>query len=466
MRRVTFSVMAVGAALLLGSPALAADPSPSAAAAAPAQGKKLCKLSDERVGELSGIVATSTGYLAVNTAENVDNPVESHQKIWQLTANCKISGKGIAFGGNGSNSPNDIVRAKDGTMWIADTGNAKERPSVALWKLPAALTTPQIYRLTFPEGDKHEVQALLINGDGTPILVTHENDRTAFLYTPSAALAPGAEGVPLKQVGKIDILTTVTDNMLGGAGRKGFTGGAVAPDGSRVVLRTQADAYEWDVNGNDVLAALKTEPRVTGLPQPAEQYSGAITYSDDGTQFITAPRLDKATDKETASLLSYTPTTKRYVAPPTVKASEGDSALMKWFKDLSLDQVYMLLAGVGFAGLILVGLGVFGMISGKKKRQKAAAAAKKKAKREREALDEFGDADFPGPHDNAPTTVLAPVHAYDDRGRGGYPDQGAGVYGSPQPRPQPGYGQQQQPYYPPQPNPRPNQDPWGDQNRY
>ncbi|MEV0270767.1 hypothetical protein AB0H43_18440 [Hamadaea sp. NPDC050747] len=463
MRRVTFSVMAVGAALLLGSPAWAVDPSPSTSAATPAaQGKKVCKLSDLKVGELSGIVATSSGYLAVNTTENVENAVESHQKIWQLTAACKVTGKGISFGGGGSNSPNDIVRAKDGTMWIADTGNAKERQSVALWKLPAALTTPQLFRLTFPEGDKHEVQALLINGDGTPILVTHENDKTAFLYTPVGPLAAG-QTTALKQAGKIDILTTVTENILGGAGRKGFTGGAVAPDGTRVALRTQADAYEWDVTGGDVLAALKTEPRVTGLPAPAEQYSGAITYSNDGTQFVTAPRLDKAGDKETAALLAYTPTTKRYVAPPTVKASQGDSAIMKWFKDLTLDQVYMLLAGVGFAGLILVGLGVFGMINGKKKRQKAAAAAKKKAKREREALDEFGDADFPLPTDNAPTTVLAPVPGYDDRRQGGYPDQG-GVYGAPPPRPQPGYGQPQPPYGQPQPGPR-SSDPW-DPNRY
>ncbi|MEV6969017.1 hypothetical protein AB0M47_28260 [Hamadaea sp. NPDC051192] len=462
MRRVTFSVMAVGAALLLGSPAWAVDPSPSTSAATTAaQGKKICKLTDAKVGELSGIVATESGFLAVNTTDNVDNAAESHQKIWQLTSACKVTGKGISFGGGGSNSPNDIVRAKDGTMWIADTGNAKDRQSVALWKLPAALTTPQIFRLTFPEGDKHEVQALLINGDGTPILVTHENDKTAFLYTPTTALsATGA--VPLKQAGKIEILTTVTENILGGAGRKGFTGGAVSPDGTRVALRTQADAYEWDVTGGDVLAALKTEPRVTGLPAPAEQYSGAITYSADGTQLITAPRLDKASDKENTALLSYTPTTKRYVAPPTVKATEGDSWIVKWAKDLSLDQVYMLLAGVGFAGLILVGLGVFGMINGKKKRQKAAAAAKKKAKREREALDEFGDADFALPTDNAQTTVLAPVPGYDDRGRGGYPDQGGGVYGAPQGRPQPGYGPPQPQYGNP---PRPNQDPW-DPNRY
>jgi hypothetical protein len=451
MRRVTFSVMAVGAALLLGAtPALAVGPSPSTSATTAVQGKKICKLTDKKVGELSGIVAIASGYLAVNTIENVDNPEESNQKIWQLSSSCKVT-KGISFSGGGSLSPEDIVRAKDGTMWIADTGQAKTRETVALWKLPASLVAPQLFRVSFPEGDRHEVQALLVNGDGTPILVTHEKDRTAFLYTPSAPLsASGA--VPLKQVGKIDILTTVTENILGGAGRKGFTGGAVAPDGTRVVLRTQADAYEWDVSSADVIAALKTQPRVTGLPAPNEQYSGAITYSNDGKQFITAPRPNLAGDPENADLLSYTPTTKSYVAPPTVKAAEGDSFLVSWLKDLTLNQVYLLLAGVGFFGLILVGLGVFGMISGKQKRQKAAAAAKKKAKRERALLEE---PDFAEPADNTPTAMLAPVRGYQEQ-----------AYGNPAPRPQPGYTPPPpQPHYPPpQPTPRQQPDPWNGNN--
>jgi hypothetical protein len=421
--------------------------------ASAAQGKTVCKLGDEKVGEVSGIVATGSGYLAVNTGD-VKEPVEGHQKIWVLTPACKVS-RGIAFSGNGPRSPEDIVRAKDGTMWIADTGQVKDRQNVALWKLPAALTPAQLFRVAFPEGDKHEVQALLVNGDGTPILVTHENNRTALLYTPSAPLAAG-QTVQLRQVGKIDILTTATENIFGGAGRKGFTGGAVSPDGTRVVLRTLADAYEWDVSDGDVLAALKTEPRVTGMPAPTEQFSGAITYSNDGRTFITAPRMDKASDEETAAILSYIPTTKRYVAPPTVKA-ESDSWLMSKLKDLSLDQVYMLLAGVGFLGLLLVGIGVVGMINGRKKRAKAAAAAKKARRQEREAFDDFAE-----PGDNAATTVLAPVHGYADNR---YDDSGYDDRGYPPPQPhyppqshsdgyaEPGWG-------PPQPGPR-QPDQWG-----
>lgn len=437
MRRMTIPVIAVGAALLLGSPAVAVDPSPSAPATA-AQGKKMCKLSDPKLGEVSGIVAAGKGYVAVNTTAAVESVTASHQKIFVLDAACKIS-RGQAYSGDGPLSPEDIVRAKDGTLWIADTGKLKDRTSVALWKVPAAVSAPQIFRVTFPGDQKREVKALLVNGDGTPILVSFETDRTARLFVPSAPLVAGQK-VELKEAGKIDILPTVTDNYLGGFGRKGFVGGAVSPDGSKVVLRTLADAYEWDVTDGDVLAALKTEPRVTGLPKPAEQYSESITYTADGSQFVTAPLMAKAQDKETATLVSYTPTTKSYVAPPTVE-KEGDSWLMSWVKNLSLDQAYGLLAGVGFVGLLLFGLGVFGMVNGRKKRAKALAAAKKARKREELAdYDDFG-----APGDNAQTAVLAPVHGqaygdrgYDDRGYG-YDDHGRGA-------PQPGYPPQQQPY--------------------
>ncbi|NUT31903.1 MAG: hypothetical protein HOV79_02405 [Hamadaea sp.] len=428
MRRMTIPVIAVGAALLLGSPAVAVDPSPSAPATA-AQGKKMCKLSDAKLGEVSGIVAAGTGYVAVNTTTGIDNVAASHQKIFVLTSACKVS-RSQAYSGSGPLSPEDIVRAKDGTLWIADTGKLADRTNIALWKVPAAVSAPQIFRLSFPGGQKREIKALLVNGDGTPILVSFETDRTARLYTPSAALVAN-QTVELKEVGKIDILPTVTDNYLGGFGRKGFVGGAVSPDGSKVALRTLADAYEWDVTDGDVLAALKTEPRVTGLPRPAEQYSESLTYSADGSQFITAPLMAKAQDEETATLVGYTPTTKSYVPPPTTEKA-GDSWLMKWLKNLSLDQAYGLLAGVGVIGLALVGLGVFGMVNGRKKRAKALAAAKKARKREElEDYDEFGPV-----ADNSPTAVLAPVRGqgYDDHGYGGYDDRRA---------PQPGY---QQPY--------------------
>jgi hypothetical protein len=459
MRRLTTLVVAAGTALLFGSSPATADPSP-AAPAPPPPGKKICAVTDPKLGEISGIVATQSGYLAVNAA--VENEQPSHMKIFSISGSCKVSTKTIAYA-SAPHSPQDIVRAPDGTLWIEDTGDAKSRSSVALWKIGADLAGPaQIYRFSFPAEDKHDSRAMLVNGDGTPIIITFELG-AALIYTPTSA--PSAGGVvPLKKAGQISILPTVTENIFGGAGHKGFQGGAVSPDGSKVVLRTQADAYEWDVKSGDVLAALKTEPRVTGLP--SEPISEAITYSSDGTKFITATRLDQAKsadpDVTQVLLLSYTPVKTSYVAPPVAKSATGDSALMKWFKSLSLKQAYLLLAGIGFIGIALVFVGVIGMAKGREKRAKAAAAAKKARKREREeALDAL---------DNSETAVLAPVY-------GGYDDGGYGY--SPPPPPAPsyndgGYSDQGGWAPPPPPPPAPPQprysdpysDPYGQPGQY
>jgi len=430
MRRLTTAVAAVGAVFLLGAfpGAQAAMAEPSPAAAPPAAGKKVCAIADPKLGEIAGIAAVGTGYVVINAAVT-DQPA-SHQKIFSVTAACKVASKTISYAGDGSRSPQDIVRAKDGTLWIADTGDGKQRTNIALWKLAANLSgSAQLYRFAYPADDKHEAKALLVNGDGTPIIVTFETDRTALVYVPSAPPSPTAI-VPLKRAAKIDILPTATENVFGGIGHKGISGGAVAPDGTKVVLRTQADAYEWDVSDGDVVAALKTQPRVTGLPM--EPISEAITYSADGGKLVTATRLDLAKEADSevtaATLLSYAPTTKSYVAPPTVAAAAGDGWFTKWWKNLSLQQAYLLLAGVGFVGIALVFVGVVGMVKGRKKRAKAAAAEKKARKREQqqESLENVS---------NSTTAVLAPVYGgYDDRGQGYQPPP-------PQPDPWNGYAE-------------------------
>jgi hypothetical protein len=421
--------MTVAAGLLLGVlPSAAATADPSPAAGPPAAGKKICAISDAKLGEISGIAATGTGYLVVNSAVS-DQPA-SHQKIFSISSACKVASKVGSYGGDGPHSPQDIVRGKDGTIWVADTGDAKDRSNIALWKVSPTLSAPaQLFRFAYPAGDRHEAKAMLVNGDGKPIIITFETDRTALIYVPDAAPSANAI-VPLRQAGKIDILPTATENVFGGIGHKGFNGGAVSPDGTKVVLRTQADAYEWDVSDGDVLAALKTQPRVTGLPM--EPISEAITFSADGATLVTVTRLDLAKEADSevtaATLLSYTPTTKSYVAPATVKAAAGDGWFTRWWKNLTLQQAYLLLAGIGFVGVILVLVGVVGMVKGRKKRAKAAAAAKKARKREEQ--EGFGGGD------NSQTAVLAPVY-----GGGGYDD------------PRGGFGYQQPP--PPQP------DPWG-----
>ena len=87
------------------------------------------------------------------------------------------------------------------------------------------------------------------------------------------------------KVGEITLPKTQTENPLNTFGRIAITGAARSPDGSRVVLRTYADAFEWDVTGGDIVGALTTgKPRVTALADP---FGEAISYTPDGKSFLT-----------------------------------------------------------------------------------------------------------------------------------------------------------------------------------
>ena len=54
----------------------------------------------------------------------------------------------------------------------------------------------------------------------------------------------------------------------------------MSPDGTRIVLRTYADAFEWDVPDGDIVTAVTTgKPRVTPL---ADEFGESIAYTPDG----------------------------------------------------------------------------------------------------------------------------------------------------------------------------------------
>ena len=139
---------------------------------------------------------------------------------------------------------------------------------------------PVLYRLTYPTGDgPYDAEALLLNGDGTPIIVTKALT-AARVFVPTGTLKSGSDaGVPLRRVGEITVPPSSTPTGLP-FGRGAITGGAVAPGGGRVVLRTYSDALEFDVKGGDVVAALKGTARVTPLPD--ERLGESITYTTDG----------------------------------------------------------------------------------------------------------------------------------------------------------------------------------------
>jgi hypothetical protein len=268
MRRAAFLVIAVsGLVGMSAAPALGRAPTPSSTAAQGTPPETVCTISDDRLVNLTGLVETDTGYSVVQKRINGSPP------RYSLDQKCRYL-RSLGYGSNGANDPQDLAITSDGTQWVADTGDTSDsgpsRATIAVWKIPPNNGTPVIYRLTYPVGDgPHDARAFLVGADGNPIIITKETNGTAGLYTPGRAMQAGvAGGVPLVKKGEFKIPKTTTHSFLGSGLTVPVTGAASAPDGSRVVLRTFSDAFEWDVTNGDIVGAVTgaKAPRVTPLP--------------------------------------------------------------------------------------------------------------------------------------------------------------------------------------------------------
>ncbi|SBT43223.1 WD40 repeat domain-containing protein [Micromonospora auratinigra] len=277
-RPVSWIVAAVGAAVLTGAGPLL---TPARAAAAPVAGRPatpLCQVRDPRLTELSGLAVTATGFVVVN--DGADE--ESHRRIFFLDRDCRVT-RAVRYPSRPRDTE-DLALAPDGTSWVADIGdNDRSRQTVGLWRLAPGRARPQLYRLSYPDGP-HDAEALLLTPDGRPLLVTKQGG-AAGVYAPARDLVPGAT-VPMVRRGEVRLPGTDTSNPFGFLGRAVVTGGAVAPDGRRVVLRTYADAFEFDVPDGDVVAALTGgTPRV--VPLPDEPQGESVGYTPDGRSLVT-----------------------------------------------------------------------------------------------------------------------------------------------------------------------------------
>ncbi len=249
-----------------------------AAAAGPGYGPAvdLCQLTDPSLPEVSGMVA------GVDTLLVADDGGDQ-LSVSTLDRSCSVVD--VRTAPVDPYDPEDIAVAPDGTVWFADVGdNGTDRPTVALILLrPDGSTT--LTRLTYPDGP-HDAEALLLAPDGTPYVVTKEVLGVSGVYTPAGALVDGGT-VPMRQVATVALtLTGTPGGPVGRAGQLMVTGGAVAPDGGLLALRTYTDAYVWPLTGSDVAGALAGEPTRVALP-PAPQ-GEAITFAANSRDLVVA----------------------------------------------------------------------------------------------------------------------------------------------------------------------------------
>ena len=66
MRRFVFPIIVATGLVVIGAGGASAAPGPSASAANATPGKKVCKVTDPKLDELSGIVATKSGFIVID----------------------------------------------------------------------------------------------------------------------------------------------------------------------------------------------------------------------------------------------------------------------------------------------------------------------------------------------------------------------------------------------------------------
>jgi hypothetical protein len=235
-------------------------------------GTQLCTLSDARIAESSGIAVGTVGDRLYTHNDSGDIA-----RFFELDRSCNTVAT-ILLPGVQARDWEDISRGPGGTLWLGDIGDNSgiRGRGILVHKVaePAAAARgtvrerPVSYRLRYADGP-HDAEALLVHPRTGQLIVVTKSFAGGTVY--------GAQ-LPLR---------TDRPNVLRRALRVAVpevTGGDISPDGRHVVLRNYTAAYEWDVKGDDVVAALRGEPK--RIPLPASGQGEGISYTPDGEGLI------------------------------------------------------------------------------------------------------------------------------------------------------------------------------------
>ncbi|OLT48609.1 hypothetical protein BJF85_12500 [Saccharomonospora sp. CUA-673] len=267
-----------GVAGTAGAVPAPAAPAPAPAAPADPPGPQTqCALSDPVLDEVSGLVADDDRWYAVNDGGD-------DLRLYELDHGCGL--RDVLVDPAVPYDVEDLGRTADGTFWLADIGdNRGARDTVAMHELrPGEPST--LYRLTYPDG-AHDAEALLLDRDGTPHIVTKSFTGRSGIYRPAETMrSPGP--TPLERVGDVQMRPTGTPGgPVGAMGALLITGGAVSHDGRVIALRTYTDAYLYAVPDDGDLVRALTGAAPGGepvrVPLPDEPQGEAIAFQPDGT---------------------------------------------------------------------------------------------------------------------------------------------------------------------------------------
>jgi hypothetical protein len=166
-------------------------------------------------------------------------------------------------------------------LYLADIGdNLERRPRVVVYEIPEPATlTPKVLAaralpFTYPDGP-HNAEAVLVDpDDGRLYVITKVIDSLGTLYRVDGLGTAGkARAVRLHRLSAPSGFAGLT------------TGAAVHPSGTRVLLRTYTQVWEYRGTPKQSLAAIMASTPVT-VPGATQPQAEAVTYTSDGTGYL------------------------------------------------------------------------------------------------------------------------------------------------------------------------------------
>jgi len=345
------AAVVVGAPAALGEPA---QPTPDGEPAGPpigpqTPGTEICRVNDPDLDEVTGMVARGDVIYVVEGGLT-ERPYAV--TIWTINATtCEATSQTY---GLSPIDPQDLALGTDGALWVADTGlgMGAERSWVTFERVDLSSGAEAVpYRALYPANGPINGTAVLLDDSNQPIIIANVGQSALIFRADGPLPADTTANLPtLQQVGQFTPVNTDTPTPSGAFGRLVVTGAAISPDRTKVVLRTESDAYEFTITNGDIVASI-TEGTPTITPLPDEEKGQAITYSADGSQFLTL------SGSQNPVLRAYTP----YVPPAPgtgdVPGSGGEAP-----NRLSFDDITTIALITGFLGLVAVVVGVVGIV--------------------------------------------------------------------------------------------------------
>jgi hypothetical protein len=252
-------------------------------------GTQLFTFQDGRITESSGVASASyRDDLIYTHNDSGDTPrffavdftgaTVGHYRIGNAKA---VDWEDMARGPHSNGSPGS-------SLYFGDIGNNfRNRGVLSVYEVDEPvvgvtgewLPLRRVFKLHYKD-IRHDAEALLVNPVTRELLVVaKEFHGVSNVYV--------ANGNVLRSVAKVPIAALMTrspDAINGPLSGTQVTGGDISPDGSKLVLRTYLEAFEWPLIGNDYKASLAASPTKIALPKT--QQGEAIAYARDGLSLL------------------------------------------------------------------------------------------------------------------------------------------------------------------------------------